>query len=63
MLRNGKGPTVLLRTDMDALPIAEETGLSFASLSSLRAILERRSQLCMLAVTISTCPVGSAPPN
>jgi len=31
VLRNGKGPTVLLRTDMDALPIAEETGVSYAS--------------------------------
>jgi len=31
VLRNGKGPTVLLRTDMDALPIAEETGLPYAS--------------------------------
>lgn len=31
ILRNGKGPTVLLRTDMDALPIKEETGLPYAS--------------------------------
>jgi len=31
VLRNGKGPTVLLRTDMDALPIKEDTGLAYAS--------------------------------
>ena len=31
VLRNGSGPTVLLRTDMDALPIQEKTGLPFAS--------------------------------
>jgi hippurate hydrolase len=31
VLGNGKGPTVLLRTDMDALPILEETGLPHAS--------------------------------
>ncbi len=31
VLRNGKGPTVLLRTDMDALPVKEETGLAYAS--------------------------------
>lgn len=31
MLRNGDGPTVLLRGDMDALPVAEETGLPYAS--------------------------------
>jgi len=31
VLRNGKGPTVLLRTDMDALPIEEKTGLPYAS--------------------------------
>jgi amidohydrolase len=31
VLRNGKGRTVLLRTDMDALPIEEATGLPFAS--------------------------------
>ena len=31
LLRNGEGPTVMLRADMDALPIAEETGLPYAS--------------------------------
>jgi hippurate hydrolase len=31
VLRNGDGPTVLLRADMDALPVAEETGLDYAS--------------------------------
>lgn len=31
LLRNGEGPTVMLRGDMDALPIKEETGLDFAS--------------------------------
>lgn len=31
VLRNGDGPTVLLRADMDALPVAEETGLAYAS--------------------------------
>lgn len=31
VLRNGEGPTVLIRGDMDALPITEKTGLPFAS--------------------------------
>ena len=31
ILRNGHGPTVMLRADMDALPIKEATGLSYAS--------------------------------
>ncbi|MFE9765366.1 amidohydrolase [Streptomyces sp. NPDC005808] len=31
LLRNGEGPTVLLRADMDALPVSEETGLAYAS--------------------------------
>ncbi|WP_337994070.1 amidohydrolase [Actinomycetospora callitridis] len=30
-LRNGPGPTALLRADMDALPVREETGLDYAS--------------------------------
>jgi hippurate hydrolase len=31
LLRNGDGPTVMLRADMDALPIEEATGLGYAS--------------------------------
>ena len=31
VLRNGAGPVLLIRTDMDALPVTEETGLDFAS--------------------------------
>ncbi len=31
VLRNGDGPTVLVRTDMDALPVVEQTGLPYAS--------------------------------
>jgi metal-dependent amidase/aminoacylase/carboxypeptidase family protein len=31
LLRNGDGPTVMLRADMDALPIEEATGLAYAS--------------------------------
>ena len=31
VLRNGEGPTVLLRADMDALPVTEETALPYAS--------------------------------
>ncbi|HET7400521.1 MAG TPA: M20 family metallopeptidase [Usitatibacter sp.] len=31
LLRNGDGPTVMMRADMDALPVEEATGLPYAS--------------------------------
>ena len=31
VMRNGPGPTLLIRADMDALPVKEQTGLPFAS--------------------------------
>ncbi len=31
VMKNGAGPTLLLRADMDGLPVIEQTGLSFAS--------------------------------
>ena len=31
LLRNGTGPTVMLRADMDALPVEEATGVAYAS--------------------------------
>jgi hippurate hydrolase len=36
LLRNGTGPTVMLRTELDALPVAEKTGAPFASTASTR---------------------------
>jgi amidohydrolase len=31
VLKNGNGPTIMLRTELDALPVEERTGLPFAS--------------------------------
>jgi hippurate hydrolase len=36
VLKNGPGPTVLVRTDMDALPVTEATGLAYASKERVR---------------------------
>ncbi len=36
ILKNGPGPTLLIRTDMDALPVLEQTGLPYASRSRRR---------------------------
>lgn len=36
VLRNGPGPTVMLRAELDALPVKEETGLPYASTTTAR---------------------------
>jgi amidohydrolase len=37
IMKNGSGPTVLVRTDMDALPVEEDTGLPYASKVTTKA--------------------------
>ena len=37
VLKNGQGPTVLLRADMDALPLEEKTGLPYASVATAKS--------------------------
>ena len=64
VLRNGPGPTALLRADMDALPVAEATGLPYAS--TARGTPTRTastSRSCTPAVTTCTWPACSAPPG
>ncbi len=36
ILKNGDGPTVMLRADTDALPVLEETGLAYASTATMK---------------------------
>ena len=36
ILKNGDGPMLMLRTDLDALPVTEQTGLAYASKVSIR---------------------------
>jgi len=38
ILRNGPGKTVLLRADMDALPVKENTGLDYASTATMEDV-------------------------
>ncbi|HWJ55181.1 MAG TPA: amidohydrolase [Vicinamibacterales bacterium] len=48
VLRNGPGPTVLVRTDMDALPLKETTGVAYASTAVVKD-LQGRDQPAMHA--------------
>jgi len=38
LLRNGRGPTVMIRTDLDALPVEEKTGLPYASKATTKDV-------------------------
>ncbi|CAL9453738.1 N-acetyldiaminopimelate deacetylase [Actinosynnema sp. ALI-1.44] len=61
VLRNGDGPTVLLRADMDALPVREKTGLPYAS----TAVADRDGEQVPVAHACGhdvhvTCLIGAA---
>lgn len=47
VLKNGEGPTVLLRIDMDGLPVREETGLAYASTGGAMHACGHDSHLAM----------------
>ncbi len=46
VLRNGPGPVLMLRTDLDALPVEERTGLEYAS--TARAVDERGEEVAVM---------------
>lgn len=46
VLKNGSGPTVLVRADMDALPVEEQTGLPYAS--RVRAADDRGTEVAVM---------------
>jgi amidohydrolase len=62
VLKNGEGPTILWRTDLDALPVKEETGLPYASLATAKDSQGKEVPVmhaCGHDIHI-TCAVGSA---
>src|SRR5262245_62053296 len=46
ILRNGRGPTILVRTDLDALPVKEQTGLPYAS--SVRTADDKGAEVAVM---------------
>lgn len=62
VLANGEGPTALLRADMDALPVLEETGLPYASTAEATDASGRRvpvAHACGHDMHV-TCLLGAA---
>lgn len=56
ILRRGTGATVLLRADMDALPVKEETGLAYASTQRPRRATATPCRSCTPVDTTYTPP-------
>ena len=60
MLRNGEGPLVLVRADMDGLPVKEDTGLPYASTAAVETPTATSCRSCTPAGTTCTSPRWSA---
>jgi hippurate hydrolase len=60
--KNGDGPTILVRTDMDALPVLEKTGLPYAS--KIRAMDRNKNDVPVMHACghdmNMTCAIGVA---
>ena len=63
VLRNGDGPTVMLRADMDALPVKEDTGLPYASTATATGPDGHTVPSCTPAGTTCMSPGCPAPPS
>jgi hippurate hydrolase len=61
IMKNGPGPIVMVRTDMDALPVFENTGLPYASKVKVRRADGVEVGVIMHAVTIFTWRSFSGP--
>jgi hippurate hydrolase len=62
VLKNGPGPTLLIRSDLDGLPVEEETGLPYASKTRTKDLSGREvatMQACGHDIHM-TCLVGTA---
>jgi metal-dependent amidase/aminoacylase/carboxypeptidase family protein len=53
VLQNGSGPVALLRADMDALPVLEDTGLGYAS--TARGLDPDGDEVPVAAPAATTC--------
>jgi len=62
VLKNGNGPTLLIRTDLDGLPVPEETGVPYASKARVKDLTGREvpaMHACGHDIHM-TCLVGTA---
>ena len=53
VLENGEGPTVMVRTDLDGLPVTEATGVSYAS--RVRTRNESGDEVGVMHAADTTC--------
>jgi len=60
VLKNGAGPSVLVRTDMDALPIGEQTGLLSPARCQSKTMPAKQCPSCTRAAMTFTWPHGWA---
>jgi metal-dependent amidase/aminoacylase/carboxypeptidase family protein len=63
VLVNGTGPAVLLRAELDALPIKEDTGADYASTATTTGPMAAKCPSPTPAATTCTWPACSARPS